>query len=75
MVRGRRTSVAPDSLVEVEPLRPEGALPLLVRPVVEGVDLIEWCRSNREWIREKLLESGGTLFRGFAVRTPAASSG
>ncbi len=70
-VRGRRVNVTADELIEAGPLRAEGALPLLVRPAVMGVDLVDWCRSHRQWIRDQLRGAGGILFRGFAIASAA----
>jgi len=44
-----------------------GSLPLVVRPVLEGVDLAAWLRQNRSAIAERLLQNGGLLFRGFEI--------
>lgn len=51
--------------VAFEPAAPGVRLPLLARPVVEGVRLASWARDNRRRIGELLLFHGGILFRGF----------
>jgi alpha-ketoglutarate-dependent taurine dioxygenase len=68
----RRAAIATsgEALVREEPLEPGRALPLLVRPVVEGVDLSSWAAAHRAWIEERVLRHGGLLFRGFAMNTP-----
>lgn len=67
---GRRAvSTARQPLVETGPLSGGGKLPLVLRPVVEGVDLVEWAESHRQEIEDRLLEHRGLLFRGFAIRT------
>jgi alpha-ketoglutarate-dependent taurine dioxygenase len=43
------------------------AFPLVVRPEVEGVDLVAWARAARLEIEALLLRHGCVLFRGFAV--------
>jgi alpha-ketoglutarate-dependent taurine dioxygenase len=70
---GRRkpVQVSRDSLVSTESLTPGGSLPLLVRPVVEGVDLPLWAGEHRALINEKLERHGALLFRGFALAEPA----
>lgn len=56
-----------DRLVTSAPLRASGALPLLVEPTVEGLDLAVWLPDHYEWVDEKLLAHGGILFRGFGI--------
>jgi len=78
----RRVAATQESLVETEPLRAEGPLPLVVRPAVKGVDLIAWAEAERPFIEEKVLAHGALLFRGFGIddvdtfeRFTAAASG
>lgn len=56
------------ALVEEAFLRPDVALPLVIRPLVDGVDLSGWIRTNYEEVQRKLLKYGGMLFRGFDLR-------
>lgn len=56
-----------EALVITEPLLQEGGLPLLVRPNMENVNLVQWAGNNRDMIAEKLAHDGGILFRGFEV--------
>lgn len=41
--------------------------PLVVRPGLDGVDLVSWSAGHRPWIEEKLLAHGAILWRGFDV--------
>ena len=59
-----------EAMVREEPLEPDGNLPLLVQPAVEGVDLQGWAAAHRDWIEERLRRHGGILFRGFAMNNP-----
>jgi alpha-ketoglutarate-dependent taurine dioxygenase len=43
-------------------------LPLVIRPVAKAVDVVEWARSNREFIDTKLIEYGALLFRDFELK-------
>lgn len=71
-IGGRRAiNASMENLVDVSPLRPEGGLPLLISPAVEGVDLIGWAAAHRELIDDRLLNYGGILFRGFQMPTVA----
>ena len=64
--RARRRSVAarPEERVTIGRY-PDRELPFVVRPAVDGLDLIEWARESRGWIEERLLEHRALLFRGF----------
>jgi alpha-ketoglutarate-dependent taurine dioxygenase len=42
--------------------------PLVIQPATDDVDLVEWTRSNREFIESKLLQYGALLFRNFRFR-------
>lgn len=66
-IRRRAVSVSTDSLVNVRPLLPDGDLPLLIEPAVQGLNLAAWAENNRALLDEKLLHHGGILFRGFSL--------
>ncbi len=70
--RPRGLNLSPDGLVHMEPLRPDGALPLIIRPAVDGLDPAEWAQAHREELERLLVVHGGILFRGFGVRDPEA---
>ena len=65
----RRRSLAMDGtdLVTTAALHACSALPLVVRPAVEGVDLTAWIDKNRTVLDGFLATHGGVLFRGFHV--------
>ncbi|MEH2411061.1 TauD/TfdA family dioxygenase [Nostoc sp.] len=54
-------------LIKVIPLLPEKSLPLLLQPIVEGINLVTWTASNQELIAKNLLKHGGILFHNFQV--------
>jgi alpha-ketoglutarate-dependent taurine dioxygenase len=58
------------SLVQTEFL-PGLPIPLVVRPAMEGVDLVAWATSNQDFIQQNLQTYRAILFRGFQVPTPA----
>lgn len=72
-VRGQRQAVtlASREAVKLSLLSPGSALPLVVEPAGDGVDVAEWAAGHRRLIEEKLAEHGALLFRGFGVETPA----
>jgi alpha-ketoglutarate-dependent taurine dioxygenase len=71
-IRRKHISLTPGALVTVEPQTGGGGLPLVMRPSVEGVDLVAWAMSNRELIQACLLKNGGILFRNFKILSPEA---
>ncbi|HWS86564.1 MAG TPA: TauD/TfdA family dioxygenase [Pyrinomonadaceae bacterium] len=71
-VRRQRLNISRKDLVTTGSLRPGQALPLLVEPRFDGVSLAEWAGRERALIERHLRESGGILFRGFGIDSPAA---
>jgi alpha-ketoglutarate-dependent taurine dioxygenase len=59
-----------DDLVRTENLASGTELPLVLLPAVEGLDLISWAESHRQWIQSRLLHHGGLLFRNFSISSP-----
>lgn len=43
------------------------AIPFVISPAIDGLDLIEWAGHNRDYIDELLLKHRALLFRGFDV--------
>ncbi|MBE9035918.1 TauD/TfdA family dioxygenase [aff. Roholtiella sp. LEGE 12411] len=60
-------SIFPEDLVKVEHIFPQSHLPLVLKPNLDGLDLAEWASDNRDFIRAKLLQYGGILFRNFSI--------
>jgi alpha-ketoglutarate-dependent taurine dioxygenase len=48
-------------------LRPGSPLPLVIRPAVAGIDLVEWAAANTRFIESYLLRNGAILFRDFSL--------
>jgi alpha-ketoglutarate-dependent taurine dioxygenase len=69
-IKRRAVSVTSEALVKTGPLFPDGGLPLLVEPAVQGINLATWAAANRPLLDEKLLHHGGILFRGFNIQEP-----
>ena len=65
----KTVNVSQAELVETELIQPGQPLPLVIKPAVEGVNLINWTANNRTFIETKLLRHGGILFRGFNVQS------
>ena len=67
----RRKSVAASQTdwVETGPLLEDKAIPCVVRPTVDGMDLIEWAGNHRGFIDELLMQHRALVFRGFGIRS------
>lgn len=65
--RRKPIEVSKGNLVRAACLQPEATLPIVVQPVVSGIDPVAWATTNRSWIEQKLSLHGGVLFRGFNV--------
>lgn len=66
---GRRRAVplTPSELVRSQTLLPDSTLPLIIRPAIEGINLLDWADHQRDMIEALLLKHGGLLFRGFPI--------
>lgn len=70
-VKRKAVSVAQEELVKTGPVTPGKALPLVVEAAAEGLNLVAWATSNRQFIDDHLLKHGGILFRNFGVTSEA----
>jgi alpha-ketoglutarate-dependent taurine dioxygenase len=69
----RTVSASSEALVREEALfpdRPQQTLPTVFRPTVDGIDLVAWAKQHRQQLEERLWQTGGLLFRGFAIDDP-----
>lgn len=57
-----------DSLVEISHLQPGKELPLLIKPALEGLNLLSWIQKNKDFIKRNISISGGILWRNFALK-------
>jgi len=65
---GRKSvSASQEQWVSAEPLHNGQAIPLMLRPQLDGLDLIAWSGVNRDYINQLLYQHGALLFRGFGV--------
>lgn len=58
-------SLSTEKLIESQSFYAGNQLPLLMKPAVDGVNLLSWATNNRDFIESCLLQSGGILFRNF----------
>jgi alpha-ketoglutarate-dependent taurine dioxygenase len=67
-VEPKGINLSQGELVKLSYLRPDGTLPRLVLPALDGVELSTWVKSHRGLIEETLHRDGALLFRGFDLR-------
>ena len=65
----KAVKVSSEELIKAEPLQTGRVLPLLVRPALDGLDLVAWAEGHREFIETQLIQNGGILFRDFNVKS------
>ncbi|HVT17363.1 MAG TPA: amino acid adenylation domain-containing protein [Thermoanaerobaculia bacterium] len=61
-----------ERLVDRGPLRPGEALPLVVQPAADDLDVAEWSLGHRDDIAADLARHGAILFRGFQLGSAEA---
>jgi alpha-ketoglutarate-dependent taurine dioxygenase len=66
-VRRKTVSASQTEWVKIGEAQAEREPPQIVQATVEGVDLNEWAKRNRDFIDQKLLKHGAILFRDFDV--------
>jgi alpha-ketoglutarate-dependent taurine dioxygenase len=71
LIQFRPTAVdrSGSGLVRLESSPGAGALPLVIRPEIEDVDLLDWARNNLDLIEARLLEHGAILLRDFQIES------
>jgi alpha-ketoglutarate-dependent taurine dioxygenase len=57
--------LAREKIVRTSRLQPDLPAPLVIEPMLNDADLIDWSGSNREFIERELCRHGALLFRGF----------
>ena len=67
-IKPRSISGALPDLVSFDYLHADQTLPLVVKPLLKGISLPGWIRSNTEFVEKALLKDGGVLFRGFGMQ-------
>jgi alpha-ketoglutarate-dependent taurine dioxygenase len=60
-------TVSSENLVKTNFLESDQQLPLAIQPAVDGLNLVSWASSNRDWIERQLIQYGGLLFRNFQI--------
>jgi alpha-ketoglutarate-dependent taurine dioxygenase len=71
-IKRRAFNISGESLIKLDHLPGGKDIPIVVQPIVEGVDLVSWATANREFIDSLLLQHRAILFRNFKVATADA---
>ncbi len=64
-VRRRKIGPSQEDWVSLRPLLEGRAIPMLIEPRIEGLDLVDWTSNNREYVARLFREHRALLFRGF----------
>ncbi|MBD1837880.1 non-ribosomal peptide synthetase [Coleofasciculus sp. FACHB-501] len=64
-IKPKAVTLPKGELVKTEYLQAGETFPLVLKPAVNEVDIVDWAKNNQEFIQTKLLQHGGILFRGF----------
>jgi len=70
-VKPQVVQLAGEKIVRTGLLHPDLSAPLVIEPVLNDADLIDWSRNNRELIERELGKHGALLFRGFNLASAA----
>lgn len=64
--RGRRRVISDEAATDEEKIFDDLDM-IRISPAVRGLDAVSWAEENASSIRQKLIECGGILFRGFDI--------
>lgn len=67
----KAVNLSKEKLIDTEFL-PKNPIPLVVKPTVDGVNLVTWAINNRQFIDTVLLQHRAILFRNFSTNTTSA---
>lgn len=59
-------------IIKIDNFGDEQTLPLVIKPSILDVDIVDWAEANREFIDTNLMKHGAILFKGFNISTAAA---
>ncbi|WP_017317669.1 non-ribosomal peptide synthetase [Mastigocladopsis repens] len=66
-VKPKAVKLPQGELIKTDYLQPTQTLPLVIQPNIDDIDLIDWAKSNRQFIETKLQHHGAILLRGFNI--------
>ncbi len=65
----RAVGLSSAKLVETGFISSQQAIPLVVQPLIDGLDITQWAENNRDLVKTLFLQHRALLFRGFNVKT------
>lgn len=68
-VRRKAVNISTEELIKTEFLKSGTNFPLVIKPSVKGVNLQNWAKNNREYLKTELLQYGAIIFRDFKVNS------
>ncbi len=70
-LRRKTINLPLQELITKETFNNSDTLPLIVKPAIEQVNLIDWLKLNHNLLNHDLFQYGAILFRGFNLDTPS----
>ncbi|KJH70638.1 non-ribosomal peptide synthetase [Aliterella atlantica] len=70
-IKPKSVKLPEGELIKVEYLQPEQTLPLVIKPNINDLDLIDWAKNNSQLLNSKLHHHGAILFRDCAIDSAA----
>ncbi|BAY91153.1 MULTISPECIES: TauD/TfdA family dioxygenase [unclassified Tolypothrix] len=68
-IKAQAVNVLENQLIEIDDFIKSQTLPIVIKPLVNDIDLADWAEGNRDSIEANLLQNGAILFRGFNITT------
>ena len=66
--RRKGIKINQNSWIETSHLKPGAKLPLVIKPILQDLNLLSCIQKNRDLIKNNLAECGGILWRGFSIK-------
>lgn len=68
-VKRRAVDLSATKLVETSFISSQQTIPLVIEPVIDGLDITKWTQNNLDLVKSLFLQHRALLFRGFKVKT------
>ncbi|BDI19717.1 syrP protein [Nostoc cf. commune SO-36] len=70
-IKPKSVKLPAGELIKNDYLQPEQTLPLVIKPNINDIDIIDWAKNNREFLSSKLKHHGAILFRDCNINSVA----
>jgi alpha-ketoglutarate-dependent taurine dioxygenase len=67
-IKRKSVNLKTEKLITTEFINSEKQYPLVIKPNIKELNLINWAANNRDWIDNNLLQHGALLFRDFQFK-------